>query len=95
MIFIVGDTALAPLIDNHGQTRAIYHQTKLFDMGLEWFPWAISYVRGSQVVRRGVLGDAQMYFQSSYGLVSSSPVTFISGERTVKCRLRAPNGPRR
>jgi hypothetical protein len=51
-----------------GQMMAINPQTKLFDMCLECFWWVISYVRGSQVVRRGDLSDAQMRFQSSYGL---------------------------
>jgi hypothetical protein len=38
-------------------TTAIYRQTMQLDTGLEWFWWAISYVRDSQVVRRGILGE--------------------------------------
>jgi hypothetical protein len=64
-----GATTLAPAHRYRGQTIAIYRQTMLFDWCLEWVCRAISHVRGSQVVRRGVLGDAQRAFQSGYGLL--------------------------
>jgi hypothetical protein len=47
------------------QTTAIHRQLMQPDMGLDWFRWAISYVGGSQVLRRGVLGDAQMPFKAA------------------------------
>jgi hypothetical protein len=43
----------------HGQRAAIYPQTMLFHVCLEWFWWAILYVGGSQVVRGGILGGVQ------------------------------------
>jgi hypothetical protein len=58
----------------HGQTTANHRQTMYFDACLEWFRWAISRVRSSQVVRRGVLGDAQIVFEGVYGLVPKLPV---------------------
>src|SRR3974377_2110695 len=42
-----------------------------FEMCLEWVWQSISYGRGSQVVRRGNLGDASMCFNSSYRLEQS------------------------
>ena len=55
MIFTVRRPTLARWYRYHGQTTANHRQTMCFEVCLEWFGWAISYVRGSQVVRRGVL----------------------------------------